>query len=43
MGLTPGTKVTIEKVAPFGDPLILNVRGYKLALRRKDFDGLNFE
>lgn len=36
MGLTPGTKVTVVKVAPFGDPVEVNVRGYKLSLRKED-------
>ena len=33
MGLTPGTEVTLVKVAPMGDPLELRVRGYELTLR----------
>ena len=36
MGLTPGTEVTVRKIAPFGDPLELNLRGYELSLRRAD-------
>ena len=28
MGLTPGTVLTLVKVAPMGDPIELNVRGY---------------
>ena len=36
MGLTPGTEVTVRKVAPFGDPLELNLRGYELSLRKAD-------
>ncbi|MBE5780728.1 MAG: ferrous iron transport protein A [Clostridiales bacterium] len=36
MGLTPGTKVCIRKVAPLGDPLELTVRGYQLTLRKED-------
>ncbi|WP_130871100.1 ferrous iron transport protein B [Intestinimonas massiliensis (ex Afouda et al. 2020)] len=36
MGLTPGTVVTVRKVAPFGDPLELNLRGYELSLRKAD-------
>ena len=33
MGLTRNTLVTIDKVAPLGDPLELNLRGYKLSIR----------
>jgi len=36
MGLTPGTKVSVRKVAPFGDPLELCLRGYELTLRGED-------
>ena len=28
MGLTPGTEVTLRKVAPMGDPIELELRGY---------------
>jgi ferrous iron transport protein A len=33
-GLTPGTVVSIERVAPLGDPLEVRVRGFALSLRR---------
>ena len=36
MGLTPGTCVTIRKVAPMGDPSELHLRGYELTLRLED-------
>ena len=36
MGLTPGPEVTVRKVAPFGDPVELNLRGYELSLRKAD-------
>ena len=36
MGLTPGTRVSVRKVAPFGDPLELVLRGYELTLRGED-------
>jgi ferrous iron transport protein A len=34
MGLTPGTEVYLEGAAPLGDPIIINARGCRLALRR---------
>ena len=34
MGLTPGTQVTVRKVAPFGDPIEVNIRGYELSRRK---------
>lgn len=36
MGLTPGTEVTLVKIAPMGDPIELRVRGYELTLRKDD-------
>ena len=36
MGLTKGVTVYIRKVAPLGDPMELNVRGYELSLRKAD-------
>ena len=36
MGITPGTKITIKKRAPMGDPLELSIRGYALSLRLED-------
>ena len=36
MGLTPGTKITISKRAPLGDPIEISLRGYELTLREED-------
>ena len=36
MGITRGTEVFVRKVAPFGDPVEVNVRGYELSLRKAD-------
>ena len=36
MGLTPKTKVFVNKVAPMGDPMELSLRGYVLTLRGDD-------
>ena len=36
MGLTPGTLITVRKIAPFGDPIEVNIRGYELSLRKED-------
>ncbi|HIT33304.1 MAG TPA: ferrous iron transport protein A [Candidatus Faecousia intestinigallinarum] len=36
MGLIPGTKVALQKVAPMGDPIQIQVRGYELTIRRED-------
>ena len=36
MGLTPGTRVTLTKRAPLGDPIEIRLRGYELTLRGND-------
>ncbi|MBE6933746.1 MAG: ferrous iron transport protein A [Ruminococcaceae bacterium] len=36
MGLIPGTKVTLQKIAPMGDPIQIRIRGYELTIRRED-------
>ena len=42
-GLTPGTLVSVERVAPMGDPLELRVRGFALSLRRGEADTVMVE
>ena len=36
MGITKGVEIHIRKVAPLGDPMELNVRGYELSVRKAD-------
>ncbi|WP_040198134.1 FeoA family protein [Candidatus Soleaferrea massiliensis] len=36
MGLTPNTLIKVIKVAPFGDPVELQLRGYELTLRKDE-------
>ena len=36
MGLTPGTQVRLLGMAPLGDPLELELRGYRLSVRRSE-------
>ena len=36
MGITKGVEVYVRKVAPLGDPMELNVRGYELSVRKAD-------
>lgn len=36
MGLTPHTEVMVRKVAPMGDPIEIQLRGYELTLRKED-------
>ena len=36
MGITKGVTVYVRKVAPLGDPVEVNVRGYELSIRKAD-------
>ncbi len=36
MGLIPKTRVTLQKVAPMGDPIEIHVRGYELTIRKEE-------
>lgn len=36
MGVTPGIEIKVVKVAPLGDPIEVNVRGYELSLRKEE-------
>ena len=36
MGCLPGNSITLIQVAPLGDPIEINVRGYELSLRKAD-------
>ncbi len=42
-GLTPGTVVSVERVAPLGDPLEIRVRGFALSLRRGEAAAVTVE
>lgn len=43
MGITKGVKVYVRKVAPLGDPVEVNVRGYELSLRKADAQMIEVE
>ncbi|MBE6560485.1 MAG: ferrous iron transport protein A [Ruminococcaceae bacterium] len=43
MGLTKGVEVYVRKVAPLGDPIEINVRGYELSIRKEDADMIEVE
>ncbi|MBQ5665036.1 MAG: ferrous iron transport protein A [Akkermansia sp.] len=36
MGVTKGAEITVRKMAPFGDPLEVTVRGFQLSLRKAE-------
>ena len=43
MGITKGVEIYVRKVAPLGDPMELNVRGYELSLRKADAEMVEVE
>ena len=43
MGITKGVEVYVRKVAPLGDPVEVNVRGYELSLRKMDAEMIEVE
>ena len=43
MGITKGVALQVRKVAPLGDPMELNVRGYELSVRKADAEMIEVE
>jgi Fe2+ transport system protein FeoA len=43
MGCVPGETITIERVAPLGDPISVQVAGYNLSLRQEEADSIIVE
>ena len=43
MGITRGTEVYVRKLAPLGDPVEVNVRGYELSIRKADAEMIEVE
>lgn len=43
MGITKGVEVRVRKLAPLGDPVEINVRGYELSIRKADADLIEVE
>jgi len=43
MGITKGTEIFLRKMAPLGDPIELNVRGYELTIRKADAELIEIE
>lgn len=38
MGCVPGERVTVDQIAPLGDPISISVAGYQLSLRLNEAD-----
>lgn len=36
MGCLPGEEISIQRIAPLGDPIAVNVSGYQLSLRKRE-------
>ena len=43
MGVTPGVKIKVVKVAPLGDPIEIIIRGYALSLRKAEAEGIEMK
>ncbi|MBU5424826.1 ferrous iron transport protein A [Tissierella pigra] len=43
MGVTPGTVIKVIKVAPLGDPIEVNIRGYELSLRKDEAENIEIK
>ncbi len=43
MGITEGVQIKIKKIAPLGDPIDLELRGYELCIRKEDLKRINVE
>lgn len=43
MGLTPGVEFSVTRYAPMGDPVEIEVRGYRLSLRREEAEAVLIE
>ena len=43
MGITKGVQIYVRKVAPLGDPVEVNVRGYELSIRKADAEMIEIQ
>lgn len=43
MGVTKGTEILVRRVAPLGDPIEVNLRGYELSFRKSEADYIYIE
>ena len=43
MGITKGVEINLRKVAPLGDPIEVNVRGYELTRRKSEAEKIEVE
>ena len=43
MGITRGVEIYVRRVAPFGDPIEITIRGYELTLRKTEAECITTE
>jgi ferrous iron transport protein A len=43
MGLTPGTELTVVRMAPMGDPIEIKLRGFCMTLRKAEAEAMTIE
>jgi ferrous iron transport protein A len=43
MGITRGAEILVRKVAPLGDPIEVNIRGYELTFRKSEAENITVE
>ncbi|WP_434777580.1 FeoA family protein [Neisseria sp. Ec49-e6-T10] len=43
MGITPGCRVSVVRVAPLGDPMQIEMRGFQLCLRKSEAATIDVE
>jgi ferrous iron transport protein A len=43
MGITKGVEIKVVKIAPLGDPMELNVRGYELSIRKTEAESIEVQ
>ena len=43
MGIVTGTMISVERIAPLGDPIEIKVRGYNLSLRKEEASSVEIQ
>lgn len=43
LGCIEGTEIFVKNKAPLGDPIIINIRGFDLAIRKKDAKNISLQ
>lgn len=43
LGCIDNTEIEVKKIAPLGDPILVRVRGFDLAIRKSDAKNINLK